>query len=45
MRYLPLCMVTEDATADNMKDLEELWKDFCKCEGFFRNTVNWVERM
>lgn len=30
--------------AYNLKELEELWKDFCKENGFKENSVDYVER-
>lgn len=30
--------------AYNLKELEELWRDFCKENGFKENSVDYVER-
>ncbi len=32
-------------TAYNMKELEELWRDFCRENGFKMNSVEYVERV
>ena len=32
-------------TADNLKDLEMLWNDFCEENGFRKNSVTYVERV
>ena len=32
-------------SADNLKDLEMLWKDFCEENGFRKNSVTYVERV
>ena len=31
--------------AYNLKELEELWRDFCKENGFKENSVDYVERV
>lgn len=40
--------IGEDQTmfsADNLKDIEMLWKDFCEENGFRKNSVTYVERV
>lgn len=32
-------------TAYDIKELEELWNDFCKENGFRKNSVDYVERV
>ena len=35
---------TTQFTAYDLKELVELWRDFCKDEGFRQNSVDYVER-